>query len=81
MNGILISYLGFSPVIVTLGGYAGAAGLAQTITSDSTRSGFGTVFDFLGNGTLVGIPVPGVIFVVVFLVGVYVWYEIRTGGT
>ena len=53
MNGILISYLGFSPVIVTLGGFAGAAGLAQTITSDSTRSAFGTGFDFLGNGTLV----------------------------
>ena len=43
-NGFLISYLGFSPVIVTLGGFAGAAGLAQTITSDNTRSGFGTAF-------------------------------------
>lgn len=79
MNGILISYLGFSPVIVTLGGYAGAAGLAQTITSDSTRSGFGPTFGQLGNGTLAGIPVPGVIFVVVFLAGTYVWYEMRTG--
>ena len=79
MNGILISYLGFSPVIVTLGGYAGAAGLAQTITSDSTRSGFGPVFGQLGNGTLARIPVPGVIFVVVFLAGTYVWYEMRTG--
>ena len=79
MNGVLISYLGFSPVIVTLGGYAGAAGLAQTITSDSTRSGFGSVFNQLGNGTLAGIPVPGVIFMVVFLAGTYVWYEMRTG--
>jgi ribose transport system permease protein len=79
MNGVLICYLGFSPVIVTLGGYAGAAGLAQTITSDSTRSGFGSVFNQLGNGTLAGIPVPGVIFVVVFLVGAYIWYETRTG--
>jgi ribose transport system permease protein len=79
MNGALISYLGFSPVIVTLGGYAGAAGLAQTITSDNTRSGFGATFDQLGNGTLVGIPVPGVIFIVVFLVGAYIWYETRTG--
>jgi ribose transport system permease protein len=79
MNGVLISYLGFSPVIVTLGGYAGAAGLAQTITSDSTRAGFGSAFGQLGNGTLAGIPVPGVIFVVVFLVGAYIWYETRTG--
>jgi ribose/xylose/arabinose/galactoside ABC-type transport system permease subunit/ABC-type branched-subunit amino acid transport system ATPase component len=79
MNGILISYLGFSPVIVTLGGFAGAAGLAQTITSDSTRSGFGSAFDFLGDGTLVGIPVIVLIFFAVFLIGVYVWYETSTG--
>jgi simple sugar transport system ATP-binding protein/fructose transport system ATP-binding protein len=79
MNGILISYLGFSPVIVTLGGFAGAAGLAQTITSDSTRSGFGTSFDFLGNGTLAGIPVMVVIFFAVFLIGAFVWYETSTG--
>jgi ribose/xylose/arabinose/galactoside ABC-type transport system permease subunit/ABC-type branched-subunit amino acid transport system ATPase component len=78
-NGFLISYLGFSPVIVTLGGFAGAAGLAQTITSDNTRSGFGSAFDFLGDGTLAGIPVPVIIFFAVFLVGVYVWYETATG--
>ena len=79
MNGILISYLGFSPVIVTLGGFAGAAGLAQTITSDSTRSGFGSAFDFLGDGTLIGVPVIVLIFFAVFLIGVYVWYETSTG--
>ncbi|MGI8446925.1 MAG: ATP-binding cassette domain-containing protein [Streptosporangiaceae bacterium] len=79
MNGILISYLGFSPVIVTLGGFAGAAGLAQTITSDSTRSAFGSGFDFLGNGTLAGIPVMVLIFFAVFLIGAFVWYETSTG--
>jgi ribose transport system permease protein len=79
MNGVLISYLGFSPVIVTLGGFAGAAGLAQTITSDVTRSGFGSAFDQLGEGTVAGIPVPVIIFFAVFLVGAYIWYETRIG--
>jgi ribose transport system permease protein len=79
MNGVLVSYLKFSPVIVTLGGYAGAAGLAQTITRDTTRSGFGSLFGQLGNGTLAGVPVPGVIFIVVFLVGAYIWYQTPTG--
>jgi ribose/xylose/arabinose/galactoside ABC-type transport system permease subunit/ABC-type branched-subunit amino acid transport system ATPase component len=79
MNGTLVSYLGFSPVIVTLGGFAGAAGLAQTITSDVTRSAFGNAFDGLGGGTLAGIPVPVIIFFAVFLVGAYIWYETRTG--
>jgi ribose/xylose/arabinose/galactoside ABC-type transport system permease subunit/ABC-type branched-subunit amino acid transport system ATPase component len=79
MNGALISYLGFSPVIVTLGGFAGAAGLAQTITSDATRSGFGNAFDNLGDGTLAGIPVPVIIFFLVFAIGAYVWYETKIG--
>ena len=79
MNGVLISYLGFSPVIVTLGGFAGAAGLAQTITSDATRSGFGNAFDNLGDGTVAGVPIPVIIFVLVFLIGAYVWYETKTG--
>ena len=41
MNGWLISYLDFSPIIVTLGGYAGARGVAEAITHDQTRFGFG----------------------------------------
>lgn len=79
MNGVLVAYLKFSPVIVTLGGYAGAAGVAQTITSDQTRYGFGPAFAELGNGQVAGIPVPVIIFAVVFLVGVYVWYQTPVG--
>jgi len=79
MNGILVGYFRFSPVIVTLGGYAGAAGVAQTITADATRSDFGPAFALLGNGEVVGIPVPVVIFVVIFAVGVYCWYETPIG--
>lgn len=79
MNGILIAYLRFSPVIVTLGGFAGAAGVAQTITSDTSRYGFGHAFSVLGNGQVAGIPVPVIIFAAVFLVGVYVWYQTPVG--
>lgn len=79
MNGVLIAYLKFSPVIVTLGGFAGAAGVAQTITSDASRYGFGSAFAVLGNGQVLGIPVPVIIFAVVFLVGVYAWYQRPVG--
>jgi ribose transport system permease protein len=79
MNGVLVSYLKFSPVIVTLGGYAGASGVAQTITSDATRYGFGSAFAVLGNGQVAGIPVPVIIFVIVFIVGVYCWYQTPIG--
>jgi len=79
MNGFLICYLEFSPIIVTLGGYAGARGLSETITHDVTQFGFGDKFSYLGNGDVFGIPVPAVIFLGVFLIGAYIWYEMPLG--
>ncbi len=79
MNGILISYLNFSPIIVTLGGFAGARGVADTITHDVTQFGFGDKFAYLGNGTILSLPVPAVIFLGLFLVGAYIWYEMPVG--
>jgi ribose transport system permease protein len=79
MNGILISYLEFSPIIVTLGGFAGARGLADTITHDVTQFGFGSKFAYLGNGTIATIPVPAVIFLGLFVIGAYIWYEMPLG--
>jgi ribose transport system permease protein len=79
MNGVLISYLDFSPIIVTLGGYAGARGVAEAITHDETRFGFGEAFAVLGNGEVVGVPVPAIIFLGTFLVGAFIWYEMPIG--
>jgi ribose transport system permease protein len=74
LNGYLIAYLGFSPVVVTLGGFAGARGVSEAITHDATRTGFGETFGKLGNGSVLGLPAPAAIFIVLFLVGVYLWY-------
>jgi ribose transport system permease protein len=79
MNGLLICYLDFSPIIVTLGGFAGARGLSDTITHDVTQFGFGTKFAWLGNGTIATIPVPAVIFLGLFVIGAYIWYEMPLG--
>src|SRR5580765_6098550 len=79
MNGLLISYLNFSPIIVTLGGFAGARGVSDTITHDVTQFGFGDKFAYLGNGTILSLPVPAVIFLGLFLVGAYIWYEMPVG--
>ncbi len=79
MNGVLICYLNFSPIIVTLGGYAGARGVAELITHDVTRFGFGNSFAYLGNGIIFGLPVPAILFLGLFLVGAYIWYEMPVG--
>ena len=44
---------------MTLGGFAAARGLAESITHDVTRFGFGDTFGELGNGDLALDPDPG----------------------
>ncbi len=79
LNGVLIAYLRFSPVVVTLGGFAAARGVAEAITENETRSGFGETFAFLGNGTVLGLPAPAALFIVLFLIGAYLWYATPLG--
>jgi ribose transport system permease protein len=79
MNGYLTAFLGASPVVVTLGGFAGARGLGDALTHDVTRTGFGETFSTLGNGHVGSLPTPAVIFVGVFLVAVYLWYGTPLG--
>ena len=78
-NGYLIAILGFSPIIITLGGLAGARGLAEFVTQGYTTYGYGPEFALLGNGKLLGVPVPIVLFVIVLLVGLHLWYRSPLG--
>jgi ribose transport system permease protein len=79
LNGFLIAYLDFSPVVVTLGGFAAARGVSDALTQDVTRSGFGDAFSKLGNGDVLGLPTPAAIFVLLFVVGAYLWYVTPLG--
>lgn len=79
VSGFLICYLDFSPIVVTLGGLAGARGLAELINNSSTKSGFGELFVRLGNDYILGIPLPVYLLGVAFLVGAYFWYAAPGG--
>ena len=43
-TGFVVAYLGFSPVVVTLGGLAGARGVAEILSQGFTKYGFGSGF-------------------------------------
>ena len=67
-NGVLVTHFKFQPIIVTLGSMAIVRGVAMAY-SDS-RPIFGTlpdVYFVLANGTLWGVPVPMVLFIVACL--------------
>ena len=62
INGFVIAYLGVSPILATLGTMTMCKGLSIGITRGNVISGFPDPIVFLGNGTLVGVPVALMIF-------------------
>ena len=79
LNGALIAYLGLSPIVVTLGGLAGASGAAEVISGGNTQNSFGASFSELGNGLALGLNTPVWIAAGVFLAGGYLWYQTPLG--
>ena len=67
VNGILVAYVGVSPILATLGMMTLLNGLSILITKGYVISGFPSAFLFLGNGKILGLPVPILIFVLITL--------------
>ena len=61
-NGILIGYLRVSPILATLGTMTLVKGLAVGLTHGSVVSGFPAGIVFLGNGSLLSLPMPLILF-------------------
>jgi ribose transport system permease protein len=74
-----VAYLGLSPIVVTLGGLAGARGLAELISFAKTDYGFGPTFAKLGNGVFLGLRFPVYLLLLVFVIGFVVWYAMPYG--
>lgn len=70
INGALIAYVGVSPILATLGMMTLINGLNVLISGGSVISGFPDALLSLGNGSLLGIPMPLVLFVF-FAVGLW----------
>jgi len=68
LNGVFIAYVRVHPLIVTLATLAAYRGIAEGISLGRPFSGFPAGFTRLGLGTLLGLPVPGVLFLAALLV-------------
>jgi ribose/xylose/arabinose/galactoside ABC-type transport system permease subunit len=71
INGFLISFLNFSPIVVTLGGLAAARGLAQYLGQDSIY-GFPAKFVSFGSGSILGISYLAIVAIIVCVAAIIV---------
>lgn len=65
LNGVLIAYVGITPILATLGTLTLYGGIALAITKGPAVYGFPDQFLAIGNATLLGIPIPVMIFAVI----------------
>jgi simple sugar transport system permease protein len=63
ITGMIVAFLGVHPILVTLGTMIALKGIAVYATSGGVIGGFPTAVLFLGNGTLLGFPVPMILFI------------------
>ncbi len=65
LNGALVAWIGVSPILATLGTMTLISGLNILLSNGAVISGFPAAIQFLGNATLLGIPVALILFLVV----------------
>ena len=78
-TGYAVARVGMSPIIVTLGGLAGARGVAQLLSEGQTEHGFGETFSKLGNGRILDTPFPVWLLLAAMALGGIVWHGTRMG--
>lgn len=62
LNGVIIAYLGVSPILATLGTMTLIEGVSVALTRGDVISGFPEGIRFIGNGQVFGLPMPTLIF-------------------
>ncbi len=62
ITGMIVAFLGVHPILVTLGTMTAVKGMAVYATNGGVIGGFPPAILFLGNGTLLGIPVSMIFF-------------------
>jgi len=68
LNAILVARFGIAPMLATLGTFNLYVGLGIVITEGSAISNFPKAFLNIGNGKVLGIPVPALLFVVAIVI-------------
>jgi len=79
LNGLVISFFSVPPMLVTIGTMTLFEGISLNLTEGGAISGFPEEFFVLGTGTVLGIPVPFLIFIIAVL-ALYILLEKTVWG-
>jgi|SRR5690625_202719 len=72
LNGVLVALVGLPPILVTLGTMTLFNGIALALTKGNAFSNFPDAFYIIGHGSLLGIPIPTIIFILLaIIIGVF----------
>ena len=64
LNSVLVAGLGLAPMLATLGTSNLFTGLGIVLSKGSAVTGFPEAFQKIGNGSILGIPIPMILFVI-----------------
>ena len=79
LNGVLVAWIGVSPILASLGTMTLITGLNILLSNGAVISGFPAAIQFLGNGAVLGVPVALILFLLV-AVGLWLLLEHTTLG-
>ncbi len=79
MTGVLVAYFRVSPILATLGTMTALQGFNIIISKGGVISGFSANVLFFGNGSIAGIPVPLLVFLVLCFLMWVLWEHTPLG--
>ena len=79
VNGTFVTVFKVPPLIVTLGTLTAVRGAAYLVMGPNQLRNFPDAFSFIGQGRVLGLPMAGIIAVVVVAVGAYLMNRTRFG--
>lgn len=79
LNGYLISRTGMPPFIVTLATQLSLRGIAYVFTAGQSVTSKNSTFNFIGNGYVLGIPVPIIFMIVIAIIASLILNKTKFG--
>jgi len=77
--GVIVAYVGAHPILVSLGAMIFLQGVGEFLTRGGGISGMPEVFQTIGSGSFLGIPIPMLIFLAAAAGLIYIMHFTRTG--